>query len=55
MRISVGGKGCVELGGMEFTGATPNAVDSRKYEAVDGERALTSRDAHHFTRAPLVH
>ena len=28
----------VELGGEEFTGATPNAADSRKYEAVDGER-----------------
>ena len=28
----------VELGGKEFTGATPNAADSRKYDAGDGER-----------------
>ena len=44
----------VEFGGKKFTGVTPNAADARIYEAVDGER-LASRDAHHSTRAPLVH
>ena len=31
-------KVAVELDRKEFTRATPNAADSRKYEAVDGER-----------------
>ena len=31
-------KVAVELDRKEFTGATPNAADSRKYEAVDSER-----------------
>ena len=31
-------KVAVELDRKEFTGATPNAADSRKYEAVESER-----------------
>ena len=31
-------KVAAERGRKGFKGATPNAVDSRKYEAVDGER-----------------
>ena len=37
-------KVAVELDRKEFTGATPNAADSSKYEAVDGDRRL--RDTH---------